>query len=354
MTVLGIAQQTTSTVGTGSFTLDGASPSGQFGFAAVFEDQTCVPYFVTDGGSNWERGFGMLHTAGGVPFITRASVVKSSNSDQLVSFPAGDKTITASTADGVLADTTALATGIVKSTTGTGALSIAVAADFPPMAGNLVAAAGGTADAITATFSPSATLSDKMTVMVVCGSANATTTPSFTPNSLTTRTITAKGGGALWAGAIVGAGFVAILQYNLSGTRWELLNPQDTLASLGAAALGVAQTFTGAQNKSRTALTSTSNAVAVNLALNNDFTMAMTESTTLSNPTGGTAGQTGKIFISQHASSAKTLAFDTSWIERLTGSAPSLSTTTSARNILEYVYFDSTHIYYTLSTAGIA
>lgn len=87
------------------------------------------------------------------------------------------------------------------------------------------AAAGGTVDAITATYSPAVTLADQILVAVVSAGANATTTPTFAPNGLTARTITKGGGQALAAGDIGGAGFVALLEYNLANTRWELLNP---------------------------------------------------------------------------------------------------------------------------------
>lgn len=93
------------------------------------------------------------------------------------------------------------------------------------------AAAGGTVDAITATFSPAITLADQTIVAVVAAGANATTTPTFAPNGLTAHTITARGGGALVAGDIAGAGFVALLEYNLANTRWELLNPSASSAS---------------------------------------------------------------------------------------------------------------------------
>lgn len=87
------------------------------------------------------------------------------------------------------------------------------------------AAAGGTVNAITATFTPAITLADKTICTVVAAGANTSTTPTFAPNGLTARTITKQGGQALAAEDIPRAGFVAILQYNLANTRWELLNP---------------------------------------------------------------------------------------------------------------------------------
>lgn len=93
---------------------------------------------------------------------------------------------------------------------------------------------GGTADAITATYSPAITaLVDGMELRVRATAANATTTPTFSPNGLTARTITKLGGTALVAGEIVGDNHELILRYNLANTRWELLNPRgvDTSSS---------------------------------------------------------------------------------------------------------------------------
>lgn len=87
-------------------------------------------------------------------------------------------------------------------------------------------AAGGAADAITATYSPSVTsLSDGQLFFVRAGAANATTTPTFSPNGLTARTIVKNGGSALAANDIFGAGHELVLRYNSANTRYELLNP---------------------------------------------------------------------------------------------------------------------------------
>jgi hypothetical protein len=86
--------------------------------------------------------------------------------------------------------------------------------------------AGGTADALTAGYSPALTaLVDGQLCFVRASAANATTTPTFSPNSLTARTITKSGGTALAAGDIPGDLAEIILRYNAANTRWELLNP---------------------------------------------------------------------------------------------------------------------------------
>lgn len=86
--------------------------------------------------------------------------------------------------------------------------------------------AGGTADAITASYSiPITTLVDGQLCYVRASAANATTTPTFSPSALTARTIVKNGGQALVAGDIAGDGHELILRYDLANTRWELLNP---------------------------------------------------------------------------------------------------------------------------------
>lgn len=85
---------------------------------------------------------------------------------------------------------------------------------------------GGTADAITATYSPAITaLVDGQICYVRAGAANTSTTPTFAPNGLTARTITKNGNQALVAGDIYGDSHELILRYRLSDTKWELLNP---------------------------------------------------------------------------------------------------------------------------------
>jgi len=93
------------------------------------------------------------------------------------------------------------------------------------------AAAGGTVDAITATYTTGVVaLSDGMLVRVTAAGAN-TGAVTFAPNSLTAHAITKLGGTALSAGDIKGAGHELLLAYNLANTRWELLNPAVTASA---------------------------------------------------------------------------------------------------------------------------
>jgi hypothetical protein len=102
----------------------------------------------------------------------------------------------------------------------------------------------------------------------------------------------------------------------------------------GVAGTGVANTFTGAQIGTVTALTSTSTAIAVNLATNNNFSHTTTENTTLSLPTNPVAGQSGIITITQGAT-ARTLAYNTFW-KFAGGTVPTLTTTAGAVDVFAY------------------
>ena len=98
------------------------------------------------------------------------------------------------------------------------------------------AAAGGTVDALTATFSPTLTaLYDGRTIVLRAAGANATTTPTFSPDGLTAKTIVRAGNQALVAGDIRGAGHFLILKYNTANDVWELMNPHYGGASTIAA-----------------------------------------------------------------------------------------------------------------------
>jgi hypothetical protein len=92
-------------------------------------------------------------------------------------------------------------------------------------------AAGGSADALTATYTPGrGAPSDGALYSVRAASANLTTTPTFAPDGQTARTITRIGGAALVAGDLQ-ANMEALFRYNSANTRWELLNPAAPVVS---------------------------------------------------------------------------------------------------------------------------
>lgn len=80
--------ETSTTPGTGAFTLAGTLPSFQT-FAAIGNGNTC--YYTITAGSEWEVGLG-TYTASGTS-LSRDVVLDSSNSGSLVNFAAGTKTV---------------------------------------------------------------------------------------------------------------------------------------------------------------------------------------------------------------------------------------------------------------------
>lgn len=94
------------------------------------------------------------------------------------------------------------------------------------------ATAGGTSNAITATFTPAiTTLINGMCVRVRAVSANTTTTPTFKADSTVAKTIVKGSNEPLLAGDISGSGHWLELQYDSTLDKWVLLNPAVTVAT---------------------------------------------------------------------------------------------------------------------------
>lgn len=107
----------------------------------------------------------------------------------------------------------------------------------------------------------------------------------------------------------------------------------------GSAAGLLAQnnTWTKAQRGAYTSLTSTSNSIAIDLSLSNNFNHSLTENTTLAAPSNAVAGQSGIIQFTNNASSAKTLAVNSFWKWPGGVSSTLLTPTTSAVDVMSYV-----------------
>lgn len=91
-----------------------------------------------------------------------------------------------------------------------------------------IGTAAGTADAITSSYTPGITaLTNGMTLYVRATSANATTTPTFTPASgtIAAKTIVKGAGSSLAASDIAGGGHWIELQFDATLDKWVLLNP---------------------------------------------------------------------------------------------------------------------------------
>lgn len=104
----------------------------------------------------------------------------------------------------------------------------------------------------------------------------------------------------------------------------------------------VAQSFTAAQRGSVSALTDGAT-ITPDFAVANNFSVTLGGNRTLANPTNLTAGQSGVIVITQDGTGSRTLAFGSYW-KFASGTAPTLTTTASAVDVLAYYVESSTRI----------
>lgn len=110
--------------------------------------------------------------------------------------------------------------------------------------------------------------------------------------------------------------------------------------------LGLAQTYTAAQRGSISALTDGAT-ITPDFAVANNFSVTLGGNRTLANPSNLTAGQSGAIFIAQDGTGSRTLAFDTYW-DFPSGTAPTLTTTAGALDLLVYTVRTTTSIHASL------
>lgn len=104
----------------------------------------------------------------------------------------------------------------------------------------------------------------------------------------------------------------------------------------------VVQSFSVAQRGSVTALTDGST-ITPDFAAANNFSVTLGGNRTLANPTNLTAGQSGVIVITQDGTGSRTLAYG-SYFKFPGGTAPTLTTTASAVDVLAYYVESSTRI----------
>lgn len=93
----------------------------------------------------------------------------------------------------------------------------------------------GTTDAITASYNPVFTsLVDNSLAYVVLSTPNTTTTPTFSPDGLTAKTIVAQDGTAIAAGALKGT---VLLRYDLGTDEWWLAGSTGTTSTTSRSVL---------------------------------------------------------------------------------------------------------------------
>lgn len=102
------------------------------------------------------------------------------------------------------------------------------------------------------------------------------------------------------------------------------------------------QSFSVAQRGSVTALTDGAT-ITPDFAAANNFSVTLGGNRTLANPTNQTAGQSGIITITQDGTGSRTLAYGSNW-KFASGTAPTLTTTASAVDVLAYYVESATRI----------
>lgn len=117
-------------------------------------------------------------------------------------------------------------------------------------------------------------------------------------------------------------------------------------ASGTVAVLNAVQSFSVAQRGSITALTDAAT-ITPDFAAANNFSLTIGGNRTLANPTNQTAGQSGAIVITQDATGSRTLAYGSNW-KFAGGSAPTLTTTANAVDVLLYYVESASRITATL------
>jgi len=113
---------------------------------------------------------------------------------------------------------------------------------------------------------------------------------------------------------------------------------------IGTDVAGIAstQSFTRAQRGAITALTDGAT-ITADFAVANNFSVTLGGNRTLANPSNQTAGQSGVIVITQDGTGSRTLAYGSNW-KFPQGSAPTLTTTANAVDVLVYYVESSSRI----------
>lgn len=187
-------EQTSTTTGTGTLSLI-APITGRVSFVtSIGSGNPCYYICQSADESAWEEGIGTI-TSGAPDTLSRTTVIRSSNSNNLVNFAAGTKTVYI----GVLADT----------------LRFGSSGQLPTV--------GGTANAITLSYAPAITHLRAGMRFAFVPTADNTTAVTVSHNGLGAVSITRIDGTALAAGDIKN-GSLALMDYD--GTKCRLENPQ--------------------------------------------------------------------------------------------------------------------------------
>lgn len=207
----------------------------------------------------------------------------------------------------------------------------------------------GSADITVVTAGTAITVTGTQVAVQLTDATNSTsTTTAATPNSVKAAYDLANGAlqrtGGLVTGTLeIGSTGALIFEGTTNDSFETTLAVADPTAdrtvtlpdaTTTLAGLAVAQSFTAAQRGTISALTDGAT-ITPDFAVANNFSVTLSGSRTLANPTNLTAGQSGVIYITQDATGSRTLAYGTAW-DFAGGTVPSLSTAANAVDVLAY------------------
>ena len=132
-----------------------------------------------------------------------------------------------------------------------------------------------------------------------------------------------------------------MLWYDTANALLKIRNAADT-AWINAVLLNGAQSFTAAQRGAVVALTDGAT-ITPDFAAGNNFSVTLGGNRNLANPTNLTAGQHGTIVITPDGTGSRTLSYGGYWTFP-NGTAPTLTTTASAVDVLCYYVESATRI----------